>query len=100
MIKILKLVTGEELLGDVEVTESYFYIKDPVVLTMVPSRSNPEQPSMAMIPYAAYVKDNKVKITKEFVVWNEEPIKELYNQYNSVFGNGLVMAPASSLRNV
>jgi hypothetical protein len=52
---------------------------------------------MAMIPYAPYLKDNRVKISNQFVIWCEEPIKDLYNQYNSIFGTGIVVAGASAL---
>lgn len=96
MIKVLKLVTGEELIGELDIINGFHIVKDPCVLTMVPSRTNPQQPAMAMIPYAAYVKDNKVKIGSNFVMWCEEPVKDLYNQYNSVFGSGIVVAGATA----
>ena len=97
MIKVLKLVTGEEIIGSVDINVDFHILKDPCVLTMVSSRTNPQQPAMAMIPYAPYVKDNRVKISNQFVIWCEEPIKDLYNQYNSVFGTGIVVAGASAL---
>ena len=59
---------------------------------MVPSRSNPEQPSMALIPYGMYTDSHKVTVKQDHIIWSEEPIKELYNQYNSIFGNGIVVA--------
>lgn len=96
MIRILKLTTGEEIIGDV--FESHgaltgeFTIKKPCYLQIVPSRNNPEQPVMALVPYAAYTKDHKVVVDVGNIVWTEEPITELYNQYNSLFGSGLVVA--------
>lgn len=95
MIKILKLVTGEELLGDVdEIANQLNQLKfvKPCILQLVPSRNNPEQVGMALIPYATYAKDHTIMVDKDSVVWEQEPMDELRNQYNSIFGNGIVLA--------
>lgn len=95
MIKIVKLVTGEEIIGDVdEIANQHNEIKisKPCVIQLVPSRGNPEQIGMALLPYAAYTKDHTILVKASCVVWTQEPVKELYNQYNSIFGNGLVVA--------
>lgn len=91
MIKILKLVTGEEIIGDVKQGADSFVVDKPCYIQLVPSRTNPEQPAMALVPYAAYTKSHRVEIDEKAVIWNEEPMKELYNQYNSVFGSGIVV---------
>ena len=95
MIKILKLITGEEIIGDVTRTDNFFTIKKPCALQFVPSRTNPEQPAMGLFPYAAFVANQTINVKVEHVIFEEEPLKELYNQYNSVFGNGLVVASGS-----
>lgn len=95
MIKILKLVTGEELIGDAdEVANQLNQIKfaKPCVVQLVPSRSNAEQVGMALIPYASYTKDHTIMVDKDAVVWEQEPVDEIRNQYNSIFGNGIVLA--------
>lgn len=92
MIRILKLTTGEEIIGSISEAHGEVTIKKPCYLQLVPSRNNPEQPAMALVPYAAYTKDHKVVIDVGNIVWTEEPITELYNQYNSLFGSGLLVA--------
>lgn len=93
MIKILKLTTGEELIADVkDENGTYVLLDKPCSLQIIPSRSNPEQPSMALIPYAMYTESHKISLKREFIVWSEEPLKELYNQYNSIFGSGIVLS--------
>ena len=92
MIKILKLVTGEELVGDCHTSDITVTVSKPCIIQIVPSRSNPEQPMMALIPYAAYTKDHCIDISVESIIWSEEPVKELYNQYNNVFGSGIQLA--------
>jgi len=91
MIKVLKLTTGEELVGDVNFIENMVEVKKPCALIQVPSRTNPEQVAMALIPYAQYAKDHTVLVSVSHVIWSQEPVKELYNQYNTVFGTGLVV---------
>ena len=97
MIKILKLVTGEEILGEVEAIrhagESVkLSVKSPCILQFVPSRNNPEQIGMALVPYAAHTKDHTIVVDEASIVWQQEPVDELRNQYNSIFGNGIVIA--------
>lgn len=93
MIKITKLITGEEIIGEVsDPINSMVTIEKPCMLQLVPSRSNPEQPAMALIPYAGYTEDHKISVSLDKVIWSEKPMKELYNQYNSIFGNGIVVA--------
>lgn len=98
MIKILKLVTGEEIIGDAS-GESVVVLDKPCALQLIPSRANPEQPMMALIPYASYSKEHKILIPEDKIVWSAEPIEELYNQYNSIFGSGIVVAKQSSFLN-
>ena len=92
MIKIVKLISGEEIIGEVTESNGSITIKKPCVLQIVPSRTNPEQPAMGLFPYAAYVESHTITLKEDSIVWKEDPLKELYNQYNSVFGNGLVVA--------
>ena len=91
-IQIVKLVTGEELIGDCVTSELFTTIRKPCLLQMVPSRSNPEQPMMALIPYALYTEDHCIDVDIDKIIWIENPVKELYNQYNNAFGSGIQLA--------
>lgn len=95
MIKITKLLSGEELIADATENGEFVSLDKPCILQMVPSRTNPEQPSMALIPYAMYTESHKVTVKRDHVIWSEEPLKELYNQYNSIFGSGIVVSQNS-----
>lgn len=91
MIYIMKLVSGEELIADVTDAEGGYDLKQPCILQVVPSRTNPEQPVMALIPYATYTENHKVFVSSSHVVWASKPVEELYNQYNSIFGTGIML---------
>ena len=98
MIKILKLVTGEEIIGDIT-GDNTVQIDKPCLIQLVPSRANPDQPAMALIPYGLYTKNHRINVPNEMIIWSEEPMEELYNQYNSIFGSGIVVAKPSSFLN-
>ena len=92
MIKIVKLITGEELIADVTANGISMTLSKPCVLQVVPSRQNPDQPMMGMFPYAPYTEDHTIDVDVEKIVWDAKPVKELYNQYNSAFGSGIQLA--------
>lgn len=92
MIKIIKIITGEEIIGTVKHNnDDTVTVDKPCVLQLVPSRTDPKQPMMALLPYAVYTKNHRVNIGSKDVVWEEDPVEELYNQYSSAFGSGLVV---------
>lgn len=91
MIKVLKLKTGEEIVGDIVEKNGEITVKKPCYIQLVPSRQDPSQPAMALMPCAAYTKDHKVTIDVSSVIWVEEPITDLYNNYNQLYGSGLVV---------
>lgn len=90
MILVTKLISGEEIIGDVTIDDRYT-IKDPCALQMVPSRGNPEQAAMMLVPVAMHLDSHSITVKEEHVLWSNKPINELYNQYNSAFGSGLVV---------
>jgi len=91
MIKVIKLISGEEIIGDVTL-DSRVTVKNPCYLQMVPSRTNPEQPAMALVPSALHLQDRSYTFKDEHVLFVAEPVKDLYNQYNSIFGSGIQLS--------
>jgi hypothetical protein len=97
-IKILKLLTGEELLAEVTETNpipSGVIIKNPVRIVVMPNKMDPKTPSVGFAPWAEFSEQKTFTLDKSHVLCIIEPIKEFVNQYNSMFG-GLVV-PTSNL---
>ncbi len=97
-IKILKLVTGEELLGEVTQTSpipNAISIKNPVRIIVMPNKMDPKTPNVGFAPWAEFSDQKSFTIDKSHVLCIIDPIKEFINQYNSMFG-GLVV-PTSNL---
>jgi hypothetical protein len=91
MIKIVKLITGEELIADVTTDHIGITLKQPCAIQLMPGRSE-GQTMMGLIPYASYTEDFKVTVELDKVIWQEKPSKDIYNQYNSAFGSGIQLA--------
>ena len=91
MITVMKLITGEELVGDVTQGDKVT-IQHPCMLQMVPTRANPEQVSMALVPVAMHIENHSFTLNPEHVLWMHKPVNELYNQYNAYFGSGIQLA--------
>lgn len=96
-VKILKLVTGEELLATVSITNQgeNYQIKNAVMVALVPNRTNPQQPSIGLAPWMPYAENEPVSISKEHIVYEAKPVKEMINQYNSIFGG--IITPTKSI---
>ena len=93
MIKIIKLITSEEVVGEMVDEGDKISIKQPCAIMLLASRSTPDQHSMALVPYAGYTKEHKVTINKSAIVWEAEVADELHNQYSMIFGTGIQIVP-------
>ena len=90
-IKILRLSTGEEILGEVtEENSSSLKIKNPVRVVVVPSKADPNNPSVAFAPFIQWSDDKVLTLNANHVITTATPITEFINQYNGMFG-GLVV---------
>lgn len=95
-IKIIKLITGEELLTEVLDIGATVSMKNPVRIVVMPNKIDPKTPNIGFAPWAEFSDDKTFYIDKSHVLAIINPIKEFVNQYNSMFG-GLVVPTGSNL---
>ena len=90
--KIIKLITGEELLGEVidYHIEDNILLKNPVRIVVMPNKIDPKTPNIGFAPWAEFTDDKTFVLDKSHILAIMNPIKEFVNQYNSMFG-GLVL---------
>jgi len=89
-VKAAKLVTAEEVLGEVvSETEKFLTLKNPVVVAL--QQTNDGRMAMGFLPFMPYVNE-PVKIPLDKIVVLEEVDDNMKNQYNTVFG-GIVTPP-------
>ena len=90
MIKIFKLITGEEIVAEVvSETEDSVSLKNCVALVLQPSRDG--KLSFGFVPFGAMV-DGDITIKKDKLLFTAAASDDLKNSYNSMFG-GIVTPP-------
>jgi len=90
MIKIFKLITGEEIVAEVvSETEDSVSLKNCVASVLQPSRDG--RLSFGFVPFGAMV-DGDITIKKDKLLFTAAASDDLKNSYNSMFG-GIVTPP-------
>lgn len=90
-IKIVRLVTGEELICEVKSVEGRLDLKVLVdVAILIPTQQN----SLGLAPFMAYsdVKDGMTVETR-FIMFMVDPVSELKSQYSSMFSKSNLLVP-------
>ena len=97
-IKLLKLITGEEVLAEIlnsEHTESrVVLIKNVLRIVIMPGR-DPSTPTVGLAGWAQFSKDDEISIDKQHIIAIMNPIEQFVEQYRQQF-SGLV-TPSSQL---
>jgi hypothetical protein len=100
-INTIKLVTGEEVVADVSATgEGRLKLKNPVKLQMYPPQVAGGQPTMGFGPFptfAAQKAESEILIEPLHVVYMYVPDEEIVNQYNQIFGSGIITPPTKQI---
>jgi hypothetical protein len=92
-IKILKLITGEEVLGEVESeSETEIVICNPVGIAIVRGKDGQPNVGFASFPlHSEQKKDETIAFSKKNVVYCYVPAEDFINNYNQIFGAGIVL---------
>jgi hypothetical protein len=92
-IQILKLVSGEEVLGEIESqSETEFVVCNPVGVAIV--RGSNGQPNVGFAPFplhAAEEKNRTIAFQKKHVLYSYVPAEDFINNYNQLYGSGIVL---------
>ncbi|MFN4975306.1 MAG: hypothetical protein ACK5GV_08685 [Bacteroidota bacterium] len=91
-VLVARLLTNEEILGkQISITDEYIEFENLVVVHQAPSQNNSEATTIFLAPYAPLSNSKKILIRKSLLVCTYEPMVDLLNKYNSVFGSGIVI---------
>jgi len=95
----LKLVTGEDVLGEIESeSETDIVISNPVGIAVV--RGANGQPSIGFSPFPIHAeqkKDSSIALKKKSVVYSYKPAEDFITNYKQIFGSGLVVPPQKQI---
>jgi hypothetical protein len=96
-IQGIKLVTGEEVIADVSVTiEGQLRLKNPVQLRMVPPKVAGASPQMGFVPFPTFSQQKEgetILVEPLHVVYNYTPATDISDNYNQMFGSGIITPP-------
>lgn len=91
-IQILKLITGEDVLGDSEIQSGQWQVTNPVAIQIVRGKDGGPNVGLAPFPlHAPQVKDAKIAIPVSSIVYSYVPAEDFINNYNQIFGVGIVL---------
>jgi len=80
--KILKLISGEEIVADITVGKEEYTVHKPFHLSMARDPIKPDGDlQLALFPYAPYVQDHTLHISKSHVVWIEDSHASMIKDY-------------------
>lgn len=89
-IKCLKLISGDEIIADIdEGIEGLVILKKPLQIMMIPNQNN--QFGIGLAPFCPYAKDDVIPLRSGAVLSIFEPETGMLNEYNSRYGSGLVV---------
>ena len=95
----MKLVTGEELLGELESqSETEYVLVNPVGIAVV--RGQNGQPSVGFAPFPIHAEQKTgatIALAKKNVVYSYTPAEDFITNYNQIFGSGIVVPPEKKL---
>jgi hypothetical protein len=92
-IKGLKLVTGEDVISDVENSgDNRYKLTNSVQLRMVPPQVAGGQPSMGFVPFPPFASKGPLLLEPLHVAYMYEPIEEIVDNYKQTF-SGIITPP-------
>ena len=97
-ILIVRLFTGEQILGDVDLNHSatHIKVKHPTIIQAGP---NPRtgQVDVHMAPLLTLAEEKEVEIARASLMFHYTPVVDIKNKFNQLFGSGIVLADPSAL---
>lgn len=91
-IRVLKLITGEEVLGEIVSDSAVIRVKNPVGIAVVRDKSG--MPNVGFAPFPLHT-ESKSGLTVDFerqnVVYSYVPAEDFIRNYDQIFGSGIIL---------
>lgn len=85
-IQVIKLVTGEDIVGDVTDKEDVLEVTSPIAVFIRADKDKPSSFKLGIVPWAPYAEGDMVPIYKNQVLSVFEPDEVLKAQYENQGG--------------
>ena len=97
-IQIVKLTTGEDLMGEVSSSEvdgkeGFIVIDNPAIIMMMPKPGSDTDFGVGLAPYAPFSKEHKIPVFPQHVVSVYDPGDDILKAYNDKFNPSAIIKP-------
>jgi hypothetical protein len=90
-IRVIRLLNGEELIGDLtKIEDQSVTMENVAIVQVVPSPTNPNSMTIGLIPFAPYAEEKSFDFGANHITTFFTPNNDLVNNYNRIFG-GIVV---------
>jgi hypothetical protein len=89
-VRIVRLLAGEEILGDVDVVEERLRITNPTIIMAVPNPKT-HKVDVQMAPFTPLSAEKHIDLSPGHVLFMYEPVVDIVNKYNSMYGSGIIL---------
>jgi hypothetical protein len=94
-IFLLKLVTGEEIIGKTEESETMFFVKKPIQIFQFPDKESGKM-KMGIGDFMPHVENTNVMILKNAIAVIAVPREEMIQQYREITSD--IILPDSKIQ--
>lgn len=98
MIKVIRLISGEELMGHVsELSDgSGWHLKNVCQIVASYSDTTTATARVGLSPFMPYTQSTDgLDLKNHYIGFIVDPVNELTNEYNQVFGSGIILPPSN-----
>ena len=97
MIKLIRMRSGEDVVGEVsKENEEFIDVKEPAALMPMSGGAN-KTVQMGMVPWQPFSKSKEFTIPRNWIVTISDPAEDIEDNYRRVYGSGIDMPPKSLL---
>lgn len=93
MIKVFKLISGEELISKCETDNGNYLLDSPASIMM---QRTEQGVGVGLAPYMPY-SSGKITLHSGSIASSADADLKMENEYNRLFGSGIQIAPAGSI---
>ena len=98
VVKLLRLKSGEDIVGEIiKENDELITIRNPAILMPVShSPGRQDQIQIGLAPWIPFSEEKEFKLPRDWVLLITIPAQNIVNNYNQIFGSGIVVPPVST----
>lgn len=97
-VQVMYFLNGEMVIGEVkepmDLLEDFgnITVSNPCAIALVPDNGGSDRVGVQLRPWCPFAGTKDLKVSRSHIVYMVEPVVDLLNQYQKLFGTGLVIA--------